>query len=85
MLKTTPSPRELVVLQFTAWGYTNKEIGAYLQISIKTVEAHKSNGMRKLKLQSRAELVRYAVEQGWLASGVSPVHQRTTQASDSRP
>lgn len=60
------SEREAEVLRLVAWGYTNKEIGAYLSISVKTVETHKSNLMGKLDLKSRVEMVRYALRQGWL-------------------
>ncbi len=60
------SDRESEVLRLVAWGYTNKEIAAYLSISVKTVETHKSNLMGKLDLKSRVEMVRYALRQGWL-------------------
>lgn len=66
MSLTSPSPRELTVLHLLAWGYTNKEIAERLALSVKTVEAHKTNGMRKLKVRKRHELVAYAVENGWL-------------------
>ena len=72
MLPTPLSPREHTVLQLTAWGYTNKEIATRLAVSVKTVEAHKSNGMRKLKVATRSAVVRYAVESGWLALDVAP-------------
>jgi two-component system, NarL family, response regulator NreC len=58
--------RELEVLRFVAQGYSNKEIGAKLEVSIKTIEVHKANGMRKLDLRGRIELLRYALHQGWL-------------------
>jgi DNA-binding NarL/FixJ family response regulator len=60
------SPREEEVLKEVARGYSNKEIAARLSISVKTVETHKSNVMEKLGLSSRAEMVRYALLQGWL-------------------
>jgi DNA-binding NarL/FixJ family response regulator len=60
------SERETEVLRLVAWGYTNKEVGAYLRISVKTVETHKANIMQKLDLKSRVEMVRYALRQGWL-------------------
>lgn len=70
-LKGTPqgndlSEREAEVLRLVAWGYTNKEIGSYLTISVKTVETHKANILEKLDLRSRVEMVRYALRQGWL-------------------
>jgi DNA-binding NarL/FixJ family response regulator len=58
--------REEEVLRLVARGYINKEIAAQLDISVKTVETHKSNFMEKLGLRSRAEIVRYALSQGWL-------------------
>jgi DNA-binding NarL/FixJ family response regulator len=58
--------REIEVLRLVVHGYVNKEIAARLDISVKTVEAHKSNAAEKLGLQSRAELVRYGLSQGWL-------------------
>lgn len=60
------SEREAEVLRLVAWGYTNKEIGSYLTISVKTVETHKANILEKLDLRSRVEMVRYALRQGWL-------------------
>ena len=58
--------REREVLTMVAWGHTNKDIATTLGISVKTVETHKANGMQKLDIASRAELVRYALSQGWL-------------------
>jgi DNA-binding NarL/FixJ family response regulator len=58
--------REEGVLRLIAQGYSNKEIGGQLNISVKTVETHRSNLMEKLDLKSRTEIVRYAVLQGWL-------------------
>ena len=66
------SSRETTVLHFIAWGYTNKEIALFLDLSVKTVEAHKFNGMRKLGLGRRADLVRYGVESGWLTLSAAP-------------
>jgi two-component system response regulator NreC len=60
------SDRETEVLRLIAWGYSNKEIAARLELSVKTVEAHKSNAMRKLNMRSRIDIVRYAILQGWL-------------------
>jgi len=58
--------RECEVLRLIASGYSNKEIGARLSLSVKTVEAHKANAMRKLGLSGRIDIVKYAVLQGWL-------------------
>jgi two-component system response regulator NreC len=60
------SDRELEVLRLIAWGYSNKEIGARLTLSVKTVEAHKANAMRKMNMKGRIDIVRYAILQGWL-------------------
>jgi two-component system response regulator NreC len=60
------SEREEDVLKMVAWGYSNKEIAAQLEISVKTVEAHKANSMKKLELRSRIDVVRFALLQGWL-------------------
>lgn len=58
------SPRELEVLRLIALGHSNQEIAESLALSVKTVESHKANINRKLNLNSRAELVRYALRQG---------------------
>lgn len=60
------SAREEEVLRLVAWGFLSKEIAARLQISIKTVDAHKINAMTKLGMKSRIDIVRYALLQGWL-------------------
>lgn len=63
---TSISDRESEVLRHIALGYSNKEIAARLSLSVKTVEAHKANAMRKLDMNSRIDIVRYAMLQGWL-------------------
>ncbi|MFL6277841.1 MAG: response regulator [Blastocatellia bacterium] len=60
------SRREEEVLKLIAWGHSNKEIAAKLDISVKTVEAHRANAMRKLDLHSRIDIVRFALLRGWL-------------------
>ena len=60
------SDRESEVLRLIALGHSNKEIAARLSLSVKTVEVHKANAMRKLNLTGRIDLVRYAMFQGWL-------------------
>jgi DNA-binding NarL/FixJ family response regulator len=60
------SDRELEVLRLIAWGHSNKEIASRLDLSVKTIEVHKSNAMKKLGMNSRIDIVRYAVLQGWL-------------------
>jgi len=64
----TLSQREAEVLRLIASGYSNKEIAARLSLSVKTVEAHKANAMRKLGLNGRIDIVKYALLQGWLAN-----------------
>ena len=64
--KSEVSEREMEVLRLIALGYSNKEIGARLELSVKTVEAHKANAMRKLNMRGRIDIVRYAILQGWL-------------------
>jgi len=63
---TSLSARETEVVRLIAWGYSNKEIAARLDLSVKTVETHKANAMHKLGMRSRIDLVRYALLQGWL-------------------
>ena len=58
--------RESEVLRLIAFGYSNKDIGEQLELSIKTVEAHKSNAMKKLGISSRIDIVRYAILRDWL-------------------
>ena len=58
--------REEEVLRLISFGYSNKEIGSRLDVSVKTVEAHKANAMRKLGISSRIDIVRYAILQNWL-------------------
>ena len=60
------SDREVEVLRLVAWGHSNKEIAARLDLSVKTIEVHKANAMKKLGMASRIDIVRYAVLQGWL-------------------
>jgi DNA-binding NarL/FixJ family response regulator len=60
------SDREKEVLRMMAVGHSNKGIAADLKISIKTVEVHKANAMRKLGLRGRIDVVRFAILHGWL-------------------
>ena len=70
--KTGPEPRvdlserEEEVLRLIAWGHSNKEIAARLNLSVKTIEAHKANAMLKLNMTGRIDIVRYAVLREWL-------------------
>ena len=65
--RTQLSEREEEVLRLISQGHTNKEIAARLSLSAKTVETYKTRSLEKLGFQSRADIVRYAVRQGWLA------------------
>ena len=58
------SEREREVLRLLALGHTNQEIAKMLYISVRTAETHRAHIMQKLRLSSRAELVRYALENG---------------------
>ena len=60
------SEREREVLRLLALGHTNQEIAESLYLSVRTVETHRSHIMQKLRLSNRAELVRYAIDQGFL-------------------
>ena len=64
--KSVISNREEEVLRDIALGYSNKEVAARLSLSVKTIEVHKANAMRKLNLKSRIDLVKFAMFQGWL-------------------
>jgi DNA-binding NarL/FixJ family response regulator len=61
------SARETEVLQLAAAGYTNKEVSSRLRVGVKTIETYKARAMEKLGLDTRAELVRYAIVKGWLS------------------
>ena len=62
------SERETEVVQRIAHGYSNKEIAAQLNLSVKTVETYRARAMEKLGIDSRSALVRYALEHGWMHS-----------------
>ena len=62
------SDREREVLRLLALGHTNQEIAKLLYISVRTAETHRAHIMQKLRLSSRAELVRYALAEGLLES-----------------
>ena len=67
----TLSAREREILRLIAKGRTNKQIAEELSFSVRTVERHRSSIMNKIGLQNRAELVAYAVRQGFLGGGDS--------------
>ena len=60
------SDREREVLRLLALGHTNQEIAKLLFISVRTAETHRAHIMQKLRLSTRAELVRYAIANGLL-------------------
>jgi len=63
------SEREREVMRLLALGHTNQEIAKMLYISVRTAETHRAHIMQKLRLSTRAELVRYAIDQGLLDEG----------------
>ncbi len=60
------TPREAEVLRLIARGRSNRDIAVALGISVKTVEFHKARSVAKLGLPSRADIVRYAIGEGWM-------------------
>jgi DNA-binding NarL/FixJ family response regulator len=60
------SPREREVLRLTALGYATKEIAQSMAIGAKSVETYRSRALEKLGLKTRAEIVRFALLEGWL-------------------
>jgi len=58
------SDRERDIMHLLALGYTNQEIGKQLFISVRTVDTHRAHVMRKLQLDTRAELVMFALANG---------------------
>jgi two-component system, NarL family, response regulator NreC len=61
------SEREREVLRLLALGHTNQEISKLLFISVRTAETHRAHIMQKLRISTRAELVRYALAHGLIA------------------
>ena len=60
------SEREHEILRLLALGHTNQEIAGQLFLSVRTVETHRAHIMQKLRISTRAELVRYALQRGML-------------------
>ncbi|HYL99893.1 MAG TPA: LuxR C-terminal-related transcriptional regulator, partial [Blastocatellia bacterium] len=54
------------VLRLVALGHSNKETATQLDISVKTVEAHKAKAMAKLGMKGRIDIIRYGLLRGWL-------------------
>jgi DNA-binding NarL/FixJ family response regulator len=65
---TVLSERESAVLRMIAEGHAMKEIAAQLEVSARTLETYRQRAMDKLGLRSRADIVRYAMNQGWLTT-----------------
>ena len=61
-----PTAREGEVLRLVAEGKSSKEIATVLGISVRTVENHRSNIMKKLNLRKNIQLVRYAIDKGYI-------------------
>ena len=68
----TLTPREKEILKFLAEGDSVKEIAAGLNLSVKTVEAHKFNLMRKLDIHNKAHLVQYAIQKKIIKIPIGP-------------
>jgi DNA-binding CsgD family transcriptional regulator len=60
------SEREREVLRLLAQGHTNQEIASTLYLSVRTAETHRAHIMQKLRLRTRSELVRYAIDRGMM-------------------
>ena len=69
------SRREAEILGLVALGHTNAEIGERLFLSARTIEAHRGHIRQKLRLESQADLVRYAIEHGLIESAGSQSHR----------
>ena len=59
--------RETEVLKLSSLGLTNKEISHRIGVGVKSIETFKSRGLAKLEIRSRADLLRYASQVGWLS------------------
>jgi DNA-binding NarL/FixJ family response regulator len=68
----TLTTREREIFQLIAEGNTNNEIADRLSISVRTVETHRANLMRKLNLRTHAHLVAYAVRRGLITGVAAP-------------
>ncbi len=67
----TLTPRQKVILRLVAQGLTNREIANHLDISVRTVEVHRFNLMRRLKVRNVAQLLRQALLQRLLPRNFS--------------
>jgi DNA-binding CsgD family transcriptional regulator len=85
--------REQEVMRLLAEGRTVREVASELSLSVKTIEAHKLNLMRKLDIHNRASLIEYAVRTGLIAApqvlvgvgvskGASPLDSKVSAVLD---
>jgi len=65
-VETALTLRQREILKLIAEGKTNPEIAAFFSISVRTVEHHRANILEKLNLKNTAELVRYAIQKGYI-------------------
>ena len=63
---TSLTDREQEILQLIWNGLKNREIGNRLKISVKTVEAHRANMMKKLRVSNAAQLLKATIEEGFI-------------------
>jgi len=82
---TRLSPREREVLQLVSEGKASKDIAAILNVAVATAETHRCNLLRKLKLHSTAELVLYAVRNGFVHVHFPPSSITNLRAEGIRP
>ena len=78
------SEREVEVLRMIALGHTNAEIAEQLYLSVRTVETHRAHIQQKLRLGSRAELVRYALDHGLVTALRTDTSLRTVSRAAAR-
>lgn len=75
-MSTEPEPtlteREQAVLRQTVLGFSSREIGTMLGISPKTVDTYRARTMKKLNMSHRSDLVRYAIDVGFMQRSMSP-------------
>ncbi len=71
--------REREILSMVAAGWSNKRMARQLQRSVKTVEKHRANLMRKLQLHNVAEVTRFAFQSGMMRQESDPEHDRTNR------
>ena len=78
---TALTPRETEIVKLLAEGHTVREVAMGLELSVKTVEAHKLNLMRKLNIHNRTALIDYAIIQGIVSAAV-PVRPFDVRPAD---